>query len=174
MNHATLQLFKLHPSVPTPEYGTDMAACFDLSFQTSERFSIQGYDNQNQSVDRMVYNKRVDIHPGDRLLVPTGLIARITGTRDDPAYYSIRVHARSGLSLKRGLVLANSEGVIDVDYQQEIFVMLTNISVVTQQILEGERIAQAEIVKNYTAMFHVVEEMPKPYSNRDGGFGSTG
>jgi dUTP pyrophosphatase len=174
MNSVILQLFKLHPDVPTPKYGTTMAACFDLSFHPCGRYSIQGYNNQNESIDSMVYNGSCYINPGDRLLVPTGLVARISGVGDDPAYYSIRIHARSGMSLRNGLILANSEGVVDVDYQKEIFVMLTNISNTTQRIDTGDRIAQAEIVKNYTAMFHVVDEQPKSYSERDGGFGSTG
>jgi dUTP pyrophosphatase len=90
--------------------------------------------------------------------------------------YSIRLHARSGMSLKQGLILANSEGVVDVDYQQEIFVMLTNISELAVTISVGDRIAQAEVVRNYVAQFELVEsdEEPTPHSERSGGFGSTG
>ena len=88
--------------------------------------------------------------------------------------YSIRLHPRSGLSLKRGLVLANSEGIVDVDYQEEVFVLLTNISEVTQTIKTGDRIAQAEIVCNEPFKFIVISKRPEKHSERKGGFGSTG
>jgi len=176
MKSVVIQLFKLSEEVPTPAYGTSMAACFDLSFQPSGRFSVQGYDKWNNTIDRMTYNNCLDIYPGDRLLVPTGLVMKIRGDfADDPLpTYSIRLHARSGMALKRGLVLANAEGVIDVDYQKEIFVMLTNISAVPTTIAKDERIAQCEVVRQCCAYFELVKEQPKQYSERDGGFGSTG
>lgn len=177
MDSVIVQLLRLSPEVPVPAYGTSMSACFDLSFQPTGRFSIQGYDKWNQPIDRMCYTGGVEILPGDRMLVPTGLIMKIKsgglGAPKSIANYSIRLHARSGLSLKKGLVLANAEGVIDVDYQQEIFVMLTNISEVPVTINAGERVAQAEIVENVTAIFEVVESVTQ-HSDRSGGFGSTG
>jgi dUTP pyrophosphatase len=126
----------------------------------------------------MCYTGGVEILPGDRMLVPTGLIMKIKNSGiGSPgnciANYSIRLHARSGMSLKQGLVLANAEGVIDVDYQKEIFVMLTNISVMPVSIKTGDRIAQAEIVRNYIAYFELVDNVTQ-HSERDGGFGSTG
>lgn len=178
MDSLIVQLVKLSPEVPVPAYGTSMSACFDLSFQPCGRFSIHGYDVQNVQVDRMCYTGKVEIHPGDRLLVPTGLIMKIKNSGigspgTNIANYSIRLHARSGLSLKQGLILANSEGVVDVDYQKEIFVMLTNISNLTQSINTGDRIAQAEIVRNYIAYFELVDSVEQ-HSERSGGFGSTG
>jgi dUTP pyrophosphatase len=181
MNHVIVQLVKLSPEVPTPEYGTSMSACFDLTFQPCGAFSIQGYDKWNLPIDRMTYNDNVELSPGDRLLVPTGLIMKI---KSGPVHgdtvetihfhnYSIRLHARSGLSLKKGLVLANAEGVVDVDYQKQIFVMLTNISDMKVEICKGERIAQGEIVRNLIAAFEPVESVTN-HSERDGGFGSTG
>jgi dUTP pyrophosphatase len=181
MNHVIVQLVKLSPEVPTPEYGTSMSACFDLTFQPCGAFSIRGYDKWNRDADRMTYNKCVEILPGDRLLVPTGLIMKIKSgpVHDDTVEtipfhnHSIRLHARSGMALKKGLVLANAEGVIDVDYQKQIFVMLTNISAVPAVIVEGERIAQGEIVRNLIAAFELVDSVTN-HSERDGGFGSTG
>jgi dUTP pyrophosphatase len=178
MDNVIVQLLRLSPEVPVPAYGTSMSACFDLSFQPTGRFSIQGYDNWNNQIDRMCYTGAVVILPGDRMLVPTGLIMKIKNSGigspgDAIANYSIRLHARSGMSLKQGLVLANAEGVIDVDYQKEIFVMLTNISVMPVTIHTGDRIAQAEIVRNYIAYFELVDTVTQ-HSERDGGFGSTG
>ena len=181
MHSVVIELFRLSEDVPVPAYGTSMSACFDLSFQPTGRFSIQGYDRQNDPVDRMCYAGFVDIDSGDRILMPTGLIMKIRGNSEidisgkpSLANYSIRLHARSGMSLKQGLVLANAEGVIDVDYQKEIFVMLTNISGRTVRVNAGDRIAQAEIVRNYIAYFELVKEQPQPHSERAGGFGSTG
>lgn len=177
MKPVIVELFRYSDEVPVPTYGTSMSACFDLSFQPTGRFSIQGYDRYNQPCDRMCYSGHVDIHPQDRILVPTGLVMKIlSGSVPYPELpnYSIRLHARSGMSLKNGLVLANAEGVIDVDYQKEIFVMLTNISAVPVTIKTGDRIAQAEIVQQCVAYFQLVKDMPTQYSERDGGFGSTG
>ena len=176
MKSVVIQLFRLSNEVPVPAYGTSMAACFDLSFQPTGRFSIQGYDRYNEPCDRMCYTGSVVIQPQDRILVPTGLVMKIRGLSDDSlmSSYSIRLHARSGMSLKQGLVLANAEGVIDVDYQKEIFVMLTNISVMPVTIKTGDRIAQAEVVRQCPAYFELVKDQPRGYSERDGGFGSTG
>lgn len=178
MDALIVQLVKLSDEVPVPVYGTSMSACFDLSFQPCGRFSIKGFDKWNRPCDRTTYNGCVEIFPGDRILVPTGLIMKIKSGAGIPTHpnltnYSIRLHARSGMSLKQGLVLANAEGVIDVDYQREIFVMLTNISELPVSIKTGDRIAQAEIVRNYIAYFELVESVTQ-HSERDGGFGSTG
>jgi dUTP pyrophosphatase len=176
MKSVVIQLFRLSQDVPVPAYGTSMSACFDLSFQPTGRYSIQGYDEWNRPVDRMCYSGEVVIMPRDRILVPTGLVMKISGdfAEDTLGTYSIRLHARSGMSLKQGLVLANGEGVIDVDYQKEIFVMLTNISAMPVTIKTGDRIAQAEVVRQAIVYFQLVSEQPKQYSERDGGFGSTG
>ena len=167
-------LYKLNPRVPVPEYGTSLAACFDLTFAPTGSM-YRGYDADNKPFEHFIHNDELWIHPGERVLVPTGLIMKM----DMPGKYrkhnySIRLHARSGLSLKRGLVLANSEGVIDVDYQLEIFALMTNISKVSATIKAGERICQAEIVKNVIAKFHEVDAVPSCHSERAGGFGSTG
>ena len=114
------------------------------------------------------------------MLVPTGLVFKIeayvsaSSVKEILNRYSIRLHARSGLALKRGLVLSNSEGIVDVDYQQEVFVMLTNVSDIHQDIEFQERIAQAEIVRNEGFTLTELSAKPEAYSERNGGFGSTG
>jgi len=168
-----IDLYKKHPDVPTPHYGTTLAACFDLTYFPTEPF-VRGYDIYNNPVEREVLladNDAVCIYPGDRLLLPTGLIMRIPRPMPN---WSIRLHPRSGLSLKRGLVLANSEGVIDVDYQQEIFALMTNISEKMEIVKRGERLCQGEVVMNLIAAFNVIDAPPEQNSERDGGFGSTG
>jgi dUTP pyrophosphatase len=169
-NSVILRLYKKHPDVPTPKYGTTMSACFDLTFFPTEDV-VRGYDATNKEVERPVRDGKITINAGDRLLVPTGLIMAL---RNVPYHYSIRLHPRSGLSLKRGLILANSEGVIDMDYNQEVFAMMTNISYCPQDIVVGERVCQGEICINALAYFEILDNMPEPISERDGGFGSTG
>jgi dUTP pyrophosphatase len=93
---------------------------------------------------------------------------------DIPEGYSVRLHARSGTSLKQGLVLANAEGVIDSDYVEEVFIMLWNISGNAVTINNGDRIAQAELVKNEEYTIEQTPARPLPRTNRTGGFGSTG
>jgi dUTP pyrophosphatase len=111
------------------------------------------------------------------MLVPTGLFVKLSPFCLDHQLknYSLRLHPRSGLSYKRGLVLANAEAVIDIDYQHQIFVLLTNISAVTEYIKVGDRICQAEVVQNCPVTFVEVFAPPIGYdSTRSGGFGSTG
>jgi len=181
-----LNVFRLDYSIELPTYGTSMSSCFDLSFHPTKDI-VKGYDAYNTKVGRQVNAlKEVVLHPGDRLLIPTGLIFKIDQKRTIETYadiaraelplqnYSIRLHPRSGLSLKQGLVLANSEGIIDVDYQEEVFVLLTNISKVNATIQAGNRIAQGEIVCNEPFEIGVLNSKPEQHSERNGGFGSTG
>jgi dUTP pyrophosphatase len=101
-------------------------------------------------------------------MVPTGLIF------DIPKGYSIRVHARSGMSLKQGLVLANSEGVIDSDYVEETFVLIMNVSDNGHWLTPGDRIAQAELVKQEQFKIEERKTRPTVKTDRVGGMGSTG
>lgn len=182
----TLNVYRLRDDMEMPTYGTTLANCFDLSFQPTANV-VKGYDAFNSPVERDVSSLGdFLIYPGDRLLIPTGLVFKIEQRITVESYsdvlrefpplqnYSIRLHPRSGLSLKRGLVLANSEGVVDVDYQEEVFVLLTNISQMAQPIKRGDRIAQAEVVSNIPAKFVVLNAKPEKHSERSGGFGSTG
>ena len=181
----SLGVFALNSKAVLPSYGTSMSSCFDLGFYPTKDF-VDGYDSMNNPVLRPILHGNVTIFSGDRLLIPTGLVfklredhsvetfADITREKEELRQFSIRVHPRSGLSLKKGLVLANSEGVIDVDYQQEVFVMLTNISNTVTNINIGDRIAQGEVVVNELVSIIQLKEHPTQYSERSGGFGSTG
>jgi dUTP pyrophosphatase len=86
----------------------------------------------------------------------------------------VRIHARSGLSLKNGIVLANSEAVIDSDYVEETMVMITNISGNAFYINHSDRIAQAELVPQLKYEISQSRDVPLKKGNRDGGLGSTG
>jgi dUTPase len=183
-----LGLFPLRDDVVMPSFGTSMSTCFDLSFNPGEP-TVKGYDEWNNPINQYVNDHgELVIRSGDRMLIPTGVVMKITKNVSIETYsdihdskyniplqnYSIRLHARSGLSLKRGLVLANAEGVVDVDYQQEVFVMLMNISKMPTFIKKGDRIAQGEVICNVPISIVQLPNMPEQYSERDGGFGSTG
>ena len=90
--------------------------------------------------NRLVQNERVQVNPNERVLIPTGLIF------DIPNGYSMRLHPRSGLALKQGLTLANNVGIIDSDYVEPVFAMVTNISGNYQYVKHNERICQGELV----------------------------
>ena len=182
----TLNVYRLRDDLELPTFGTSLSNCFDLSFQPTEE-TVKGYDRYNNPITQQVNDHgEIIISPGDRLLIPTGLIFKIERrftvenfsdiyTSPPPLHtYSVRLHPRSGLSLKRGLVLANSEGIVDVDYQEQVFVLLTNISELTQTIKKGDRIAQAEVTCNEPANFVVLTKAPEKHSERSAGFGSTG
>ena len=116
-----LKIWKTHRDVQIPKRQTAQAACFDLAFQNAGKRDFKGYTHMNKPFTRELKD-RLTIAPGERALVPTGCIM------DIPEGFSVRLHARSGTSLKQGLVLANAEGVIDSDYVEEVFVILHNIS----------------------------------------------
>lgn len=163
----SLKVYKTHPNVVIPKFATQQSACFDLSLQGSGKSYYRGFSRTNAPIERP-YRGTLTVMPGDRIMAPTGLIF------DIPAGYSVRVHPRSGLSLKQGLILANLEGVIDSDYINETLVLLTNVSDNPIVIKDGERIAQAELIRQETYTIEVTEERPVTKTDRVGGFGSTG
>jgi dUTP pyrophosphatase len=163
-----LKIYKLHPDVIIPKPATDESACFDLAFCASGKNEYTGYNAFNSPFTRNFSNDSMIVMPGDRVLVPTGIIF------DIPEGWSVRIHARSGLSLKNGLILANSEAVIDADYTLETMVMITNVSENPQKINNRDRVAQAELVQQPKYSIEETLVRPVPRSNRIGGLGSTG
>ena len=166
---------KLHPSFSLPEYQTEYSACFDIAFQTIEE-SVTVYAKSNFKTKTNVTSiggneslRNIAIMPGDRVMVPTGLKFKFS-QRDAPRpeEYSIRIHARSGMALKSGLTLANGSGIIDADYQEELFVPLVNNSSAIVHLLIGDRIAQGEIIKNHLAEFRGVDKVTR-FTDRAGG-----
>ena len=163
----TLKFYKITENARIPEFATKDAACFDLNF-TQHGNAYRVYTDNNAMYWREFSNNALVITPGDRVMVPTGLIA------DIPAGFSVRLHPRSGLSLKQGIVLANQEGVIDADFVDEIMVLMTNISTNNVVINDGDRICQGELVENIKYRIAERKTAPKQKTDRDGGFGSTG
>lgn len=108
------------------------------------------------------------VEPGSTHLIPTGIAIHIS----DPGYAGFIV-PRSGLGHKHGIVLGNLVGLIDSDYQGQLFVSCWNRGDKGYTIREGERIAQLVIVPVAQVKFNRVDSFTS--SDRgEGGFGSTG
>jgi len=165
----TLTFRKLDARVPTPAYGTSSSACFDLAFCSFGQTHCKGYNSRNIEINKPFHlSGNIAISPGDRLLLPTGLIFNI------PSGYSIRLHPRSGISLKRGLTLINCEGVIDEDYVEPNYILVHNASDTFQVIENLTRLAQAELVKSIPFDFYETIQEIVQKTERNSGFGSTG
>lgn len=110
----------------------------------------------------------LELSPGQTVLIPTGIAIHLA----DPGYAAI-ILPRSGLGHKHGIVLGNLVGLIDSDYQGQLFVSCWNRGHATFTVNPMERIAQLVVVPVVQAQFNVVDDFP--HSDRGaGGFGSTG
>ena len=166
-----LQFYKLFSSVKDPKRATEGSACFDLYSFLPDNSAVSVYITHSEELEirnRLVQNERVQVNPNERILIPTGLIF------DIPNGYSMRLYPRSGLALKQGLTLANNVGIIDSDYVEPVFAMITNISGTTQYVKHNERICQGELFKDEICILEEISEPPERKTDRDGGFGSTG
>jgi len=109
----------------------------------------------------------IDLAPGARMLVPTGLRLEI------PAGYEVQIRPRSGLALKHGITLPNSPGTIDSDYRGPLGVIVMNAGDKPFRIEHGMRIAQMVVAPVVQATFEAVEALDQT-ARGSGGFGSTG
>lgn len=108
------------------------------------------------------------LQPGDAQLIATGLAMHLA----DPGYAAM-ILPRSGLGAKHGIVLGNLVGLIDSDYQGQLFVSVWNRGNTAFTLAPMERIAQMIIVPVIQVGFNIVEEFIDT-ERGSGGFGSTG
>lgn len=108
------------------------------------------------------------LRPGETELIPTGMAIHIA----DPGYAAM-ILPRSGLGHKHGIVLGNLVGLIDSDYQGQLFISCWNRGRDVFMLNPMERIAQLIIVPVIQASFNIVEEFSES-KRGEGGFGSTG
>lgn len=108
------------------------------------------------------------LEPGATILIPTGLAIHI----DDPSLAAV-ILPRSGLGHKHGIVLGNLVGLIDSDYQGQLFVSCWNRSQTAFTINVGERIAQMVFVPVIQVAFEQVDKFTST-ERGTGGFGHTG
>jgi len=138
---------RLGDSIDLPDYATSGSAGLDL---------------------RACLDDNIIIAPGETVLIPTGLAIHI----DDPSLASVLL-PRSGLGHKHGIVLGNLVGLIDSDYQGQVFVSCWNRSQTPFEIVVGERIAQMVFVPVVQVGFEQVDEFTSS-ERGTGGFGHTG
>ncbi len=138
---------RLGRDFPLPEYATAGSAGLDL------RACVDG---------------PLELAPGQTELVPTGMAIHL----DDPGLAAVLL-PRSGLGHKHGIVLGNLVGLIDSDYQGQVFVSTWNRGTAPFTIQPGERIAQMVIVPVVRARFEVVEDFDAS-ARGAGGFGHSG
>jgi dUTP pyrophosphatase len=116
---------------------------------------------------RAAVEGELEIPPGARALVPTGLVLEI------PPGFEGQVRPRSGLALRHGLLVANSPGTIDSDYRGELQVILFNLGQQAFVVRRGDRIAQLVIAAVASVSWAEVELLDGT-ARGAGGFGSTG
>jgi dUTP pyrophosphatase len=152
MNHALSVDFRildarLGTEFPLPDYATAHSAGLDL---------------------RAMLDQALTLQPGDCQLIPTGMAIHI-----GDASVCAHILPRSGLGHKQGLVLGNSVGLIDADYQGPLMVSLWNRGGSPQTIQPGDRIAQLVFMPVLRAQFRQVEMFVESERGA-GGFGHTG
>jgi len=133
--------------IPMPHYATDGSAGLDL---------------------RACLDEALVLAPGETQLIPTGISIHI----DDPSLAAV-ILPRSGLGHKHGIVLGNLVGLIDSDYQGQLFVSCWNRGSDSFTINIGERIAQLVFVPVVQAQFDIVDDFESS-ARAEGGFGHTG
>lgn len=117
---------------------------------------------------RACIDAALTVDPGDTVLVPTGLAIHIS----DASLAAVLL-PRSGLGHKHGLVLGNLTGLIDSDYQGQVYISCWNRSSKSYEIQPGERIAQMVFVPVEQVKFSIVDEFDDS-ERGSGGFGHSG
>jgi dUTP pyrophosphatase len=138
---------RIGEDIPLPTYATDGSAGMDM---------------------RACVDEPLTIHPGETHLIPTGIAIHI----NDPNLAAVLL-PRSGLGHKHGIVLGNLTGLIDSDYQGQVFVSCWNRGQDTFTVDPGERIAQMVFVPVVQAEFEIVDSFDSS-ERGEGGFGHTG
>lgn len=138
---------RIGDEIPLPHYATDGSAGLDM---------------------RACIDEDVAVRPGATVLIPTGIAIHI----GDNSIAAVLL-PRSGLGHKHGLVLGNLTGLIDSDYQGQVFISCWNRGSSEYTVNPGERIAQMVFVPVEQVAFNVVEEFDQS-ERGDGGFGHSG
>ena len=171
----SLKFYRTTESAILPTFATKQSACFDLYANLVNGEEVQYYQAiatkvlpRKVSFDINSNRSFIPINNEERMLIPLGLIA------DIPEGFSVRLHSRSGMAFKQGVYLTNCEGIIDSDYVDPMFAMVTNMSNVPVKIYDGDRICQGELVRCEKYTLDESDEAPTQKTDREGGFGSTG
>ncbi len=138
---------RIGQEIPLPAYATEGAAGMDL---------------------RACIDEPMTINPGETVLIPTGMAIHIADRT-----LAAMLLPRSGLGHKHGIVLGNLTGLIDSDYQGQVFVSCWNRAQAAYTVQVAERIAQMVFVPVVQAQFEMVNEFSESLRG-EGGFGHSG
>jgi dUTP pyrophosphatase len=167
-----LGVFAMNAGSVLPELATSGSGAFDIRANLHDVKEVVVYTASNKKSTTAVRdqygNLSVILQPRTRAMIPTGLIF------DIPAGFKLELSARSGLSLKEGLNLANGQALIDSDYVEETFILIQNNSDLRVEIKHGDRIAQAALARVEPTALLELSAAPARKSERAGGLGSTG
>ena len=167
-----LGVFAVNAGSVLPELATSGSGAFDVRANLHDVKEIVVYTASNKKSTTAVRdqygNLSVILQPRTRAMIPTGLIF------DIPAGFKLELSARSGLSLKEGLNLANGQALIDSDYVEETFILIQNNSDLRVEIKHGDRIAQAALARVEPTTIVELARRPAQKTSRAGGLGSTG
>ncbi len=130
-----------------PHYATDGSAGLDL---------------------RACIDDAIELAPGKTQLIPSGIAIHIA----DNSLAAV-ILPRSGLGHKHGIVLGNLVGLIDSDYQGQVFISCWNRGATSFRIEPGERVAQLVFIPVVQALFNVVDSFEET-KRAEGGFGHSG
>jgi dUTP pyrophosphatase len=141
-----------------------------LDKRIGKEFPLPGYaTNGSAGLDMYAcLDEHLHIAPGETHLIPSGIAIHINNTR-----LAAVLLPRSGLGHKHGIVLGNLVGLIDSDYQGQIFISVWNRGRNSFTVEPGDRIAQMVFVPVVQAEFRVVAEF-EDSKRGDGGFGHSG
>jgi dUTP pyrophosphatase len=139
-----------------------LSAAHDLPLPAAASPGSAGHDLRAAVEGDMV------LAPGERRLVPTGLVLEI------PAGWEGQVRPRSGLALRHGVALVNAPGTIDSDYRGEVGVLLVNLGQEPFTVRRGDRIAQLVVARVESVEWEEAEDGLAASERGAGGFGSTG
>ena len=138
-----------------------LPAASDLPLPSAASPGSSGFDLRAALTEDLL------IRPGERALVPTGLVLEI------PPGCEGQVRPRSGLALRHGIGILNAPGTIDSDYRGEVAVILINLGEAPYAVRRGDRIAQLVFARVEAVEWEETPDLAA--SNRGaGGFGSTG
>ena len=163
---------KVEEGVSLPKYETEGASGADVTAHSILKAYKGDAEITGEKLDKMKegFAERgyIKLRPFERVLFGTGLTVA-----DMDNALELQVRARSGVALKRGLLVANAPGTIDSDYRGPVGVIIYNSTPFLNKIEKGERIAQ--IVPALAAKVAFQESVEVVTSDRgDSGFGSTG
>jgi dUTP pyrophosphatase len=163
-----VKIKKLDETADIPVYATTGSAGFDLVINNFKWYYSNRTNPENVNALSIIIPTETGLlmNPFSRVLIGCGFAIEL------PEGYELDIRSRSGLALKKGIIVLNSPGTIDSDYRGEIGAIICNNSQFPVEIKIGERIAQAVLIKVEQAEL-IETNMLSETKRGEGGFGST-